>query len=178
MDREQAIMDAEKRRTKAILKFLIPVTAVVVILTVIVGFIANKAGNKNAITANEFIEIAYHQKLEVSDVKDELNKDKDMFKSALIALLDEDDSVYFFKFKEKQDAKAYFASGARAFKSEVKEAGVDNSQQKEYENYCYYTATANGKYMHIIRVKNTVFYANVNEEQTENVKKLIKSIGY
>ncbi len=178
MDREQAMMDAEKKRTNAMLKVLIPITAVVIVLTVIVGFFANKAGNKSTVTANEFIEIAYHQKLEVNDVKDELNKDKEMFKTALIAMIDEDNSVYFLKFGEKQNAKSYFANAARGFKSEVKESGTDNSQQKEFENYCYYTATANGKYMYVTRVKNTVLYANVDEDKAEEVKKLIKSIGY
>lgn len=179
MEKVEAIMEAEKRRNRAILKVLIPITAIVVILAIVVGFIANTKGNRNTISANEFTEIAFHQKYQVTNImtSDALEK-KDLFKNALVTYLDEKNTVFFFEFKEKADAKSYFASVARKFKTEVKKSGSDNSDSINYENYCYYKANVDGKYMHVVRVKNTVLYANVDKSMADEVESLVRSIGY
>ena len=66
-------------------------------------------------------------------------------KSAYAVEHENGEFTYFLEFKKKGSAKSYFANVARKFKTEVNESGFDNSESKDYENYCYYTATVNGK---------------------------------
>ena len=171
------MLRAEKKRTRAILYVLIPITVIVVALAVIVGMMANKAGGKTAVTGAKFAEISEQQGYVAINVTEELDS-PGLFKSAYITKIDEDNSVFFLEFKEKKDAKSYFANAARKFKTEVKNAGADNSMQEDLENYCYYIAAVNGQYYHVVRVKDTVLYANVSENHSEIIKKIVSAIGY
>lgn len=177
LNNEQVLMDAEKLRTRKILKFLIPVTLIVVILAVIVVIIANKAGNKTPVSSKEFIESASVHGCAVADMKKQLGKDE-MFISAHVAQICENNAVYYLEFKKKTDAKSYFAVVARNFKDDIQKGVATNVQEKDLENYCYYSANANGKYQYVVRVKNTVIWADVDDKHTPVVKKIIATIGY
>ena len=41
-----------------------------------------------------------------------------------------------------------------------------------------WTATVNGKYLHIVRVKNTVLYAEVSEDNMNSVQTIVNKIKY
>lgn len=177
MEQEKVILNAEKKRTRAMLKVLVPITIIVVALTIIAVILANKAGNKTSVTGSRFAEISQEQGFVAVNVIEQLDS-PGLFESAYITNLDDNNGIFFLEFKEKKDAKSYFANAARKFKVEVKEAGEDNSKQEDLENYCYYIATVNGQYMHVVRVKDTVLYAQVDEDHTKTVQKMVSEIGY
>lgn len=177
INNEQAMINAEKIRNRKILKVLIPITLIVIILAAIAVIMANKAGNKTPVSSSEFMESASQNGCAVASIKEQLGKDE-MFVSASAAQIDEDNAVHYFEFKRKADAKSYFAVVARGFKNDAKEANVSNAEEKELENYCYYSANVNGKYLRVVRVKNTVIWANVDDVHTTVVKKIIAAIGY
>lgn len=174
---EQALINAEKMRTRKILNFLVPVTVIVLILAVIVVIMANKAGNKKPISSKEFMESASQIGCAVDSIKNQLER-PELFKSASAAQIDETNVVHYLEFKNKMNAKSYFAAVARSFKNETKEVSEANAQQKDLENYCFYNSAANGKYYHVVRVQNTVIWANVDEIHKPVVKKIIAAIGY
>jgi len=173
----EAKIAADKRRTKKMLSVLIPATVIMIILAVLAGIYANKAGNKTAVSGDKFVNVITNAGFKVYDIMGEL-EEENIFKSAYAVEHENGDFTYFLEFKKKGNAKSYFASVARKFKTEVNEAGIDNSDSKDYENYCYYAATVNGKYLHIVRVKNTVIYAEVSEDNMNSVQTIVNKIKY
>ena len=175
MNKEQVIISAEKKRNKKILKFLVPATIVMIILAAIMGIYVTSRGNKEPATADDFINAAYNCKYELYNVEEEV---PDSVASAIIAKKSDNNSVTFLEFKKDADAKSYAAGTARKYKSVAKKENISNIKQVNYENYEYYTASAKGKYMRVVRVKNTVVFASGSEECGNDVEKIIASLGY
>ncbi len=174
---EEDIIKAEKDRTRKMMKVLIPITAVVIILAVIAGIIANKMGNKSVITVDDFIVITHTNGYELFDVKEEL-ENKDMFDRVLVAKKGDDNTVYFLIFKNAGDAKSFFAGTAKKYKAAASQAGVTEAIKTDYENYANYIVNANETYMHVARVRNTVVFSEVPEKHQPDIEKLIEEINY
>ena len=49
---------------------------------------------------------------------------------------------------------------------------------KAFYNYNKYTLKANGQYMYLSRIDNTLLYCNVQTKYEKAAKKLIKKLGY
>ncbi len=166
-----------KAHNRKILWVLIPITVIVIILTIIVVIMVNKAGGKTPVSAEEFVKAARKNNLLAQDVKSGIEK-TEVFEDAYIVKFDDNNAVYFFELDNKANAKSYFASVARDLKEKLKYAGTINKTEKNLENYSYYIATTDKKYMHVVRVKNTVVFADVDKAYKRTVEKLIKDIGY
>lgn len=185
MDKEQAIFSAEKKRTGKILMVLIPATVVMIILAVIAGVYANMLDNERKVetsdgfiitaTSDSFISAA--KKSGYEEIYNEKENMPKIVKSAIIAVKD-DDLIRFLEFKKTDDAKSFFALKAREFKEEAKKAGVTDAKERREENYTYYTASVESKYMHVVRVKNTVIFATAIEKNKANVENIIKELKY
>ena len=186
-NKEQAMLAAEKKRTKKILAVLVPATIIMIILAIALGIYANKAGNKKAASAEDF-KIAATTAVNGSfdeekdgyaaiSVMDQL-ENNDMFKDVLVCPIDEENSVYYYVFKKKGDAKSLFAGNARKIKELTKNVLPENIKQENLENYSFYTAQADGKYATIVRVGKTVLLANVEEKHADKVKDIVKILGY
>ena len=179
MNREEYISKMEKRRNRAILKVLVPVTVLMVVLAIVVGFIAFNSGKLNPVSATKFLEAASNQNCKVYDVLTEIDK-KDLFNSAYLAKIDSDEksAITFFDFKEKNSAKSYFASVARTYKTEASKENINSVSQKELPNYSFYSAECDEKYFYVVRVKDTVVSAQTDIENMNVVKKIIGEIDY
>lgn len=175
MNKEQAIISAEKKRTRKMLKFLVPATVIMIIAAICMGIYVNSRGNKEPATADEFINAARNCEYMLYNVKEEV---PDSVASAIVAKKSDDNSVTFLEFKKDADAKSYAAGTARKYKGVAEEEGISNTKQVNYENYEYYTASSKGKYMHVVRVHNTVVFASGSEECGKDVEKIIASLGY
>ncbi len=171
---ETAAIKAEKRRTKKMLMVLVPITVIVIALTILVGIMANKAGGKSPVSADKYAETSVNMGYETLKFDDEFENIEKVF----VTKFDEENNVFFFEFKNKDKAKLYFAAEAREMKRIVNEAGKECINSEELENYWCYEANVNGKYMHIIRVKDTVLYADVDEKYMDDIKKIVQAIGY
>lgn len=182
-----SLAESERKRTNKILKFLIPATVIMVVLAVAAGIYANKAGNKKPASAEEFqiaatnvINDTFDEKKDgyaAISVVDQL-ENKDMFKDVLVCPVDENNSIYYYVFKNKGNAKSFFAGNARKMKEATKNALPENIKQENLENYSYYTASADGKYATIIRVGKTVFYAHVDDKHADKIKKIVEMLDY
>ena len=186
MNNEQAMLYAEKERTKKMLKFLIPVTIVMIILAIVVGIYANTAGNKKPASAETFniaattvIKGSFDEEAGYATVSvlDQLDNKK-MFSDVIVCPIDENNSIYYYVFNNKGNAKSFFSGNARKMKTAMKDALPDDIEQENLENYSFYTASANGRYATIIRVNKTVFYADVEEEHADKVKKIVNMLDY
>ena len=148
---------------------------------------SNKAGNKSPASAEDFNIAAttavrgnFDDESEgyaTVSVLDSLDNKK-MFKDVIVCPIDESNSVYYYMFKNKGDAKSFFAGNARKLKEVTKDAVDDKISQENLENYSYYIASAGGRYVSIIRVNKTVFYANVEEIHTDKVQEIVKMLNY
>lgn len=187
MEKEQAMLSAEKKRTKKILMVLVPATIIVIILAIVAAIYANMAGGKKSASSQDFIIAATTAVNGTYDEEKAANiaisvveqiENKDIFKDILVCKIDENNSAYYYIFENKRDAQNFFAGNARKLKKETKNALPENIKQEKFENYSYYTVSADGKYATIIRVNKTVFFANVDEAHTDKIKKIVKMLDY
>ena len=165
------------------LKVLIPATVIMIILAIVAGIFANKAGNKKPASSEDFqvaattaVNGSYNENANIAvSVLSQL-ENKKMFKDVIVCPIDENNSVYFYAFKNKGDAKSFFAGNAR----KLKEATVNtiDDKQENLENYSYYKASADDRYVAIVRVNKTVLYADVKKEHKDKIETIIESLNY
>lgn len=134
-------------------------------------------GNKKAITSDEFISIAEEQGLITSDLTLEASTTYGYVKSAVFAYNSKGDlQVEFYVVDDKSKAQSLFNGN----KSNIVEAKSGSYKDKSVNlaNYSTYELTTNGTYFYIARVDNTLFYAEASESYKDEIKSLVKKMGY
>lgn len=134
-------------------------------------------GNKKAITSEKFILLAEEQGLNTTDLTLEAAATYSYVKSAVFAYNTEGDlQVEFYVLEDKDKAKSLFNGN----KSIVEEGKTGSYKDKSINlaNYNTYEISTNGFYVYISRVDNTLFYAEASESYKDEIKALVKKMGY
>ncbi len=87
---------------------------------------------------------------------------------------DERYTIEYYSFDSEMSAQAFYAQKQVEFTS----TGAQASTELNSGNYSKYAQTFKGKYGVVSRVSNTVVYLNVNSDYSQEVKELLKDIGY
>ena len=179
-------MNGTERNNKRALLILIPATVIMIVLAVVVGIYANKAGGKSPASLEEFKVAAtsavngnYDAETEegfVFDLKEQVGDDR--FKEICMCRIDEGSNIFYYEFKNKGDAKSFFAGNARKLKKETVDAPAESITQEDLESYSYYSAQTEDRYVNIIRVNKTVLYVDVEPANKEKAEKVIKMLNY
>ena len=140
-------------------------------------FLITGCGKKEAITTKDFNKITEEAELIITDAKDQF-QDKDYVKDASIASSVAGWQIEFYTFDSADSAKEMYSKNKSDF-----EAAKDNSKKSSYveknkDNYAEYTVTADGYYMHICRIDETVIYLKVQDKYQDEVKGILKNLGY
>jgi len=63
-------------------------------------------------------------------------------------------------------------------KYESEKANVSSSTTSNMKNYSTYSLNTNGTYKYLSRIDNTLVYVDVDEDYKDDVKEIMKEIGY
>ena len=158
--------------------FILIFVAILVIAGVIVGVvIINKNLNKEPITVNEFKEMMKDKDFELVNSKETQLLEYDYIEKSYIAL--EEDYNYqieFYKLDEEEDAIYFFNINKEKFEKSKSSASTETSVSMG--NNSKYTLTTKDKYKVISRVEDTAIYLDVDKKYKDEVKEILKEMGY
>ncbi len=160
-----------------LLLLLLIIVVIVVIGGVITGIlIINKNHHKEPITASEFKNEMEDMGFEIVDAKYQF-VEYDYIEKVYLAL--EEDGGYqieFYKLDEEENAISFYNNNKLIFESDKGSATEETSLN--LKNNSKYTLTTKGKYKVVSRIENTVIYLNVDKEYKDEVKDILKELGY
>lgn len=148
-----------------------------IILILICGILLTGCGNKVALSAKEFTEIAENEELIISDAK-EYFLDKDYLEDATIAASISGWQIEHYTMKTEEDAKTMYNNNKEFFESELDDENKKLAKEIEKDNYTIYSLTASGSFKYMCRIDNTVLYVNSTETNKKSIEKIINKLGY
>ena len=137
-------------------------------------FLLTGCGNKTVKTTEEFRQIAQAHDYTVADVSGQY-ADYEHIIEATVAKKD-DYQIDFYVIDGVENATILFNNNKQIF--ENSKGSSSSKVTSNIGNYSSYALNSNGKYNYICRVENTLVYINVDEEYKDEVKAIIKELGY
>ena len=136
-------------------------------------FMITGCGNKKAISTREFKNITEQDGLTTVDVKDQFSDESVV--EATIAHND-DIKLEFYILNGEASAKSMFSYNRKIF--EGRKSGASKFASTDIGNSSTYMLQSGGYYMYLSRIDNTLLYVSVSEQYKDNVKEVIKDLGY
>lgn len=149
---------------------------IIVLICILSIFQVTGCAKKEAISADNFDKIAEENSLIITDAKDQF-PDNPELEDARIASSIAGWQIEFFIFDDEEHAKNVYTKNKNDFDTN-KDKDKSAFNETNTSNYSSYTLNSNGNYMHICRINNTVLYLNVPESNKDEVKKIVKELGY
>lgn len=162
----------------ALLPLILIIVAIVVIGGIITGVVLiNNYKNKEPITANSFENIMKEKDYEVYDVKESLFYGVDAVEKALVAVKgNQKYQIEFYKIDSEEYAMYMYNLNKTKF--EAFKTGNSMETSVDIGNVSKYTLTTDSKFKVISRVADTAIYLDVDKEYKDEVKALLKELGY
>ena len=149
------------------------------VICVLVMLMLTACGKKTALTNDEFIKKAQDNGMITEDQAEQYSG-YDHVKSVTTAgIVDGNDVKWTCDFMiavDESKAKEMFENNKTTFENSTD--GTTSSSSVNMGNYNTFELNANGKYMYLCRVDNTLVYFNVDEAYKDDAKKFIKALGY
>lgn len=132
-------------------------------------------GSKKAITTDDFKSIAESSSYSIADVTSQY-AEFNFINEATVAQSSDGWQVEFYMLEDKENATNMFNTNKSDFES--KKDGFVTESSVNMPNYSTYSLTSGGYYMYLCRVDNTLLYVKVLDTYKDDVKALIKKLGY
>lgn len=131
--------------------------------------------NKEKIDSAKFKDVMTSKGYNVVDVTEKT--DSDAATSVLIAMSkDNTYQVEFFELVNEETAINTYNINKSNFLEN--KSSKYSQTEKDVKNYSKYTLTSSGKYMVVSRIENTLVYANVTDDKKDEIKSVLKELGY
>lgn len=140
-------------------------------------FALTGCGKKEALTYGQFYSRMSDKGYKLTDVKNQFENYKSISKAYVASSKDLTYQIEFYELSSEENAIAFYDNNKSIFEASVGKV-VKKKIDINGKNYSKYNATSNGYYMVVSRIKNTVVFARIAEEHSEQAKKDIKELGY
>lgn len=169
--------DLKNNKGIGLVPFILIFVAILVIAGVTVGVvIITKNFNKQQLSVSEFKNIMENKDFEIVDAKDQFEA-IDYIEKVYIALEEDYDyQIEFYRFDEEDSAIDFYKTNKKIFEATKGTSSAETSANMG--NNSKYTLTTNDEYKVVSRIENTVIYANVDDKYKDEVKDLLKELGY
>lgn len=132
--------------------------------------------DKKLITADEFKKNMESNNYIVQEATDQFSK-YDYVEKVYIALSsDSSYQIEFYQLSDDNYATKFYINNKTIFEKSKASKNLETSVS--IANYSKYTLQTNGKYKVISRIGNTAIYLNVDTKYKEDVKNILKKLGY
>ncbi len=156
---------------KKIKKYFLAITLVLSMI------LMSGCSKKVAITAEDFNKKMVEKGYKVSDTTNNLSNVKVLKKSFLAIDSDYRYQIEFYELKSEEDAKTMFKKNKDNIE-DSKGSVVKKQISINTDNYDKYTVITNGKHYVVIRVGNTMIFANNDEMYEKEIKSIVDLLGY
>lgn len=151
---------------------------ILVVVTIMLSVVAlTGCSKKTAITSSSFNATMSEKGYKTSDITNNLSNVKVLNKAYLATDKDYKYQVEFYELKSEEDAKTMFDKNKKNIE-ELKGKVSTKQVSVNTNNYDKYTVVTNGRYYVIIRVANTMLYANNDATYEKEVKSIIDLLNY
>lgn len=131
---------------------------------------------KDPITVEEFKSTMQDKGYTIIDAKKQF-ENYDYIKSAYIAMSSNGEyQIEFYKMSDEKNATNFYEHNKSKFESSA--SSPESTSYINMNKYSKCTILANGDYMVVSRIKDTVIYLNVDARYKNQIKDLLKEIGY
>lgn len=166
-------------KKSVIITIVIAVIIVVLLTGCVIGglFLKNIINKeKDPITVEEFKSTMQNKGYTIIDAKNQF-ANYDYIQNAYIAMSgDKQYQIEFYKISDENYANNFYENNKSKFESS--ESSSNSTTNIKMKNYAKYTLQANGEYMVVSRIKDTVIYIKVDVSYKEQVQDVLKEIGY
>ncbi len=131
-------------------------------------------GSKTALTNDQFIEKMEAAGYQIQDAIDQFGED--VLESATLAMMDDKYQIEFYVLPTSDQAAAAFSNNKSNF--QLLEDAAKNTSSLNTNTYNYYALTTNEGYYVVSRIDNTLLYVQTSAEYKDEIKKIIKELGY
>ena len=171
-------MRINREKGIGLVPLILIIVAIIIIGAVVTGIVViNKHKNKEPITVESFKNTMQEKNYEVYDVKDSLFSDFDQIEKAYIAIKGNDIyQIEFYKLRSEDDAVYIYNINKTKFEAYKSSSSIETTTS--IGNNSKYTLTTNDKYKVISRVADTAIYLDVDTEYKDEVKAILKELGY
>ena len=168
----------KNERGIGLVPFILIFVGILVVAGIIVGVvIINKNLNKQPITAGDFKDIMEDKDFEIIDAIDQVDDYDNGIKKAYIALEEDYDyQIEFYKLDEEDDAIDFYKNNKEIFEDSKGSSSVET--KVSMGNNSKYTLKTNDEYKVVSRIEDTVIYLNVDDKYEDEVKEILKEMGY
>lgn len=168
----------KNERGIGLLPFILAFVAILVIAGAVVGVvIINKNINKEPISARDFKDIMKDKDFEIIDAKENQFAEYDYIEKAYVALEEDYDyQIEFYKLDKEDDAIDFYEHNKEIFEDSKGSSSVGN--ETKMGNNSKYTLKTKNEYKVVSRIENTVIYVDVDEKYEDEVKEILKEMGY
>lgn len=131
---------------------------------------------KTPMTANEFKTFMQENGFTVSDVTSQYSK-YDYVKQIYVAVANNSSyQIEFYEISDNKYARMFYNNNKTIIESS--KGSISSHVNINMGNYSKYALSSDNKYKVIARIDNTVIYLNVDSDNKDEVKELLKEIGY
>ena len=138
-------------------------------------FLLTGCGNKKVKTTEEFKSITSEYNYTAYDITDQYASYGHITHATAVQNSDKV-QIEFYVLDEAANAVSMFNNNKQIF--ENLKGNTSTELSNNIGNYMSYALTSSGYYMYICQVDNTLLYAKVNEVYKEEIKKIVKDLGY
>ena len=144
------------------------------IIIIVLSLFLTGCKNKTAMTAEDFTNAMTKKEYKLVDKRLLSNYYEET--NIITAEIAEDNYIEFLILKSDEDAKKFYTTNKNYFDNSITSMKVKTDIN--IANYNTFTMSANKKYIVLSRVDNTIIVVESQEAQKDEIKKLIKELGY
>lgn len=160
----------KSKRTILIVVIIWLIAAVVIGISIM----ANK--EKTPISANQFKNVMTQKGYEITDATSQFAQ-YDYVKQVYVAGNSYTSyQIEFYELADETTALGFYNNNATTFQNQKSSSSAETNVNGK--NHSKYTLSSSGKYMVVSRIDNTVVYLSVNDTYKDEVKSILKELGY
>ena len=148
-----------------------------VILSVLCAFmilLLTGCGTKKVITTEEFKTIAESREMITTDIKTQY--ESYAYVKEATSATTPNYQVVFYVLDTVENATNMYTTNKTLFESY--KGDISSYATVDMKNYSTYSLDTNGNYYYLARVENTIFYAVVQDKYKDEIKAIVKDLGY
>ncbi len=148
----------------------------VILLLILVIFLSACSFDKKAIDSSEFKEIMRDNSYYVVNSKDQFSEYDYILNSYIAIDSQQNYQIEFYELEDEENAIAFYDYNKDIF--EGYKISTSIYTDVSFSNNSKYTLTTDDSYRVLSRVDNTVIYISVDKKYKDEVKSILKELGY
>ena len=138
-------------------------------------FLVTGCGTKTALEPNDFVDLIEQNGFKTTNVKEQFSAYSQIQNAFVAQDTGMRYQLEYYQLDTEENAKKFFDGNKDIFE---KMKNIKSHGEVNLGNYQQFTQDTDTAYSLLSRIDNTVIYANVKIEYKDEVKKIIKKLGY